>query len=140
MPRGGSGNCSVVHSATMQNVAAEIGPLLPPNSGRESDRRSQAVSMHSSKALHVGLTVLARFERANAERQAQGARLRQLIRAIVESHTGPERLTAKRILRQLAAMDGATLGRELPSLRTVQWHLRAIRTQHVGVARSAEAP
>lgn len=60
--------------------------------------------------------------RNNADRQAEGDRLRAAIDGILGAH--PE-YTAKQVLREILAVD---LGRqELPSVRTVQWHIRHIR-------------
>lgn len=60
--------------------------------------------------------------RNNAQRRAEGAHLRAAIEEILAAH--PD-YTAKHVLRALAAID---LGRqELPSVRTVQWHITALR-------------
>lgn len=62
---------------------------------------------------------------ANGRRKAEGAKLRELIRA-----TGEAR--AKHVLQTLAR-DGV---QPLPSIRTVQWHLAAVRKAD-GVAKNA---
>jgi hypothetical protein len=67
--------------------------------------------------------------RSNAMRKAEGARLRGDIRRIVAAHAGPEKLTACAVLDVLSK---DAPGR-LPALRTVQWHLCAIRNDD-GVA------
>jgi len=61
--------------------------------------------------------------RSNAMRKAEGERIRDEIRRIVDAHSGPEPLSAGAVHRELSCR-GA--GRTL-ALRTVQWHLRAIR-------------
>lgn len=61
----------------------------------------------------------------NAMRQADGARLQEAIRQILVNHPGPGRMSAKHVLR---ALEGVDIPRnEPPKLRTVQWHIRAIR-------------
>jgi hypothetical protein len=62
-------------------------------------------------------------------RKAQGERLRGEIRRIVAAHGGPEKLTACVVLDVLSK----DVHGRLPSLRTVQWHLSAIRNDD-GVA------
>jgi hypothetical protein len=59
--------------------------------------------------------------RLNAERKAEGARLRKAIEQVLSSH--PE-FTAKHVLRVLPL---SALGRSEPSLRAVQWHMKAVR-------------
>jgi hypothetical protein len=60
--------------------------------------------------------------RNNAARQAEGGRLRIAIEGILAAHPN---YTAKYVLKALAAID---LGRQsLPSVRTVQWHLKTLR-------------
>lgn len=60
--------------------------------------------------------------RSNADRQADGNRLRAAIEGILSAH--PE-YTAKHVLRALSSAD---LGRQsLPSVRAVQWHVKALR-------------
>ena len=61
----------------------------------------------------------------NAERVAEGERLREAISVIVRAHPGRPRLSAKHVLRSLTstqAWDGP-----LPSVRTVQRHMDALR-------------
>jgi hypothetical protein len=65
----------------------------------------------------------AALTQSNAIRKAEGERLRDEIRRIVGSHAGPEPLSAGAVLRELSSREG---GRTV-ALRTVQWHLRAIR-------------
>jgi hypothetical protein len=63
--------------------------------------------------------------RSNASRKASGERLREDIRQVVRGHTGPKPITASGVRVALSssnARDG-----KLPALRTVQWHLTAIR-------------
>ena len=60
---------------------------------------------------------------SNAVRKAESERMREEIRRIVGSHAGDEPLSAGAVLRGLASREG---GKTL-ALRTVQWHLRAIR-------------
>lgn len=63
------------------------------------------------------------LRRANAERQVEGNRLRKAIETVWGHLDRPA--TAKQILRELRV---AEIGRaQLPSVRTVQWHLKAIR-------------
>jgi hypothetical protein len=71
--------------------------------------------------------------RSNATRKAEGEQLRGEIRRIVAAHAGPERLTARAVLHVLPR---DSRGR-LPALRTVQWHLSAIRN---AALRRAPAP
>jgi hypothetical protein len=60
--------------------------------------------------------------RNNVLRQVEGARLRGAIREILAAH--PD-YSAKHVLKALAAVD---LGRQtLPSVRAVQWHIKALR-------------
>lgn len=63
----------------------------------------------------------------NAERVADGERLREAIAEILVSHRGPREVSRKEVLRALERMD---IGRKLPSLSTIGWHLREIRRQH----------
>ena len=70
-------------------------------------------------AAEIGAATLARLAaQATANREA-GAALRAEIRAVMEAHVGPDRLTAKRVLEKLSR-------RPLPSVRRVQEHMRAI--------------
>jgi hypothetical protein len=72
--------------------------------------------------------------RNNVLRQAEGARLRGAIREILAAH--PD-YSAKHVLKALASMD---LGRPaLPSVRAVQWHIKALRNARP-VLRSAHIP
>jgi hypothetical protein len=61
--------------------------------------------------------------RSNAMRKAEGEQLREEIRRIVGAHAGPKPLSACAVHRELSSRSG---GKTL-ALRTVQWHLRAIR-------------
>ena len=71
------------------------------------------------------LRVPAAPPRNNAKRRADGEHLRAAVETILASH--PD-YTAKHVLKALAAID---LGRpSLPSVRTVQWHLTALRNTH----------
>ena len=63
------------------------------------------------------------LRRSNARRKAEGEQLREEIRRIVCCHTGHKRISAGAVLRELLSKAG---GRPV-ALRTVQWHLRAIR-------------
>ncbi|MGA7540621.1 MAG: hypothetical protein WBW93_17830 [Steroidobacteraceae bacterium] len=61
----------------------------------------------------------------NAVRVAEGARLREAIRPLLEADRGPSRGAAKRVLRALGETD---IGRaEQPSLRAVQHHITQLR-------------
>jgi hypothetical protein len=60
--------------------------------------------------------------RNNALRRAEGAQLRAAIEQILSTH--PE-YSAKHVLKALASID---LGRQTPpSVRAVQWHIKALR-------------
>ncbi len=62
------------------------------------------------------------FRRNNAARRVEGDKLRAAIEGILAAH--PD-YSAKHVLKALAAVD---LGRQaLPSVRTVQWHIKALR-------------
>lgn len=75
--------------------------------------------------LVVGRKVLERFRKWNADRRAQGDRLREAIRNLKEAHSGPVPLSAEAILAQLPS--ARELGRDHPpSLRTVLRHLQAL--------------
>ncbi len=64
------------------------------------------------------------LKRRNAQVQAGSARLREAIRAILAAHPDPGALPAKAVLEALGRVD---LGRrQLPALRTVQWHRRQL--------------
>ena len=78
-------------------------------------------------AAEIGAKALATLA-AQAERRRQAsAALRRDIRSLMAAHSGPERLTAKRI--------GKLLGRfPAPSLRTIQEHVRAIKRGTAGPA------
>jgi hypothetical protein len=72
-----------------------------------------------SRAEQIGAKVLATLAAQAARRRQAGIALRGAIQAVMATHSGPERLTAKRI-RNL-------LDREpLPSIRTIQDHMREI--------------
>jgi hypothetical protein len=74
------------------------------------------------EALERAAGRAAPLRRLNAERKADGARLRKAIDRILATH--PE-FTAKHVLRALPL---AELGRtEPPSVRALQWHIKAIR-------------
>jgi hypothetical protein len=65
------------------------------------------------------------LRRANIRRHSEGLRLRAAIRAADERYSSRAPASAKQILRTLQPSE---IGRdELPSLRTVQWHLQEIR-------------
>jgi hypothetical protein len=93
-----------------------------------------------TRYAEVGRAVLANFEERNARARAAGDALRDEIKRVLNSHTGPEPLTAKRILRRISL---ERIGRaSLPSERTVHWHLQRIRaeqSQAVGVASQPDA-
>jgi hypothetical protein len=60
--------------------------------------------------------------RCNMQRKAEGGRLRAAIEVIIAE---TPRATAKQVLKALASVD---LGRgALPSVRTVQWHMTALK-------------
>jgi DNA-binding transcriptional ArsR family regulator len=59
----------------------------------------------------------------SAQRRAAGARLRAAIGSILAAHPGSGEMTAKDVLR---ALERGAL-RPLPALRTVRWHLQALR-------------
>jgi hypothetical protein len=61
--------------------------------------------------------------RSNAMRKAEGERLREEIRRIIGAHAGPKSLSAAAVVHELSSRAG---GRTV-ALRTVQWHLHAIR-------------
>lgn len=67
--------------------------------------------------------------RSNATRKAAGEQLRGEIQRVIAAHVGPKPLTAPEVLRALSTNGGI----KPPALRTVQWHLRAIRNDD-GVA------
>lgn len=61
----------------------------------------------------------------NASRQAEGERLREAVRELLERHPGPPRGAAKRIYPHLLETE---IGRTTqPSLRSVQWHITQTR-------------
>lgn len=77
-------------------------------------------------ALAVGRAVLERLRVRNADRRAQGERLQAAIRKIDESHVGLVPIRADVVLVLLPQPQ--ELGRsQPPALRTVQYHLSAIR-------------
>lgn len=63
------------------------------------------------------------LERCNARRAAEGARLRKAIRDLLTAHPGPREMTGKQVRAALERRGWAPL----PSVRAVQWHLRALR-------------
>ena len=68
------------------------------------------------------------FREHNEASRAQSEILREAIRKIDAAHQGPAPLAAKVVLECLRAMGPEELGlRKLPTLRAVQWHLKAIR-------------
>ena len=72
--------------------------------------------------------------RNNAKRRADGTHLRAAIEVILASH--PE-YTAKHVLKALASID---LGRQaLPSVRTIQWHLTALRNTSAALRTACSA-
>jgi hypothetical protein len=73
----------------------------------------------SRTATEVGAAVLAAFSRANAARQAEKAKCREAIRRLIERR--PD-LRPK----QIPPLVATELGR-LPSVRTVQEHLKSLR-------------
>ena len=68
-------------------------------------------------------SVASALAQSNATRKAEGERLREEIRRIVGAHSGSQPLSAAAVLCELLSRAG---GRSV-ALRTVQWHLRAIR-------------
>jgi hypothetical protein len=70
----------------------------------------------------------------NAARRVEGDKLRAAIEGILTAHPG---YSAKHVLKALATVD---LGRQaLPSVRTVQWHLKALRnTSRIARAERSE--
>ncbi len=71
--------------------------------------------MTSPDPFKVGQAVLGRLMQHNTERRIQGMARREEIRQIIDAE--PE-LTAREVQEKL---------RDMPSLRTVQWHLQNIR-------------
>ncbi|MGH9641223.1 MAG: hypothetical protein ACRD3Q_02230 [Terriglobales bacterium] len=64
------------------------------------------------------------FQQRNAVRKDEGIRLRDAILQVLAAHPDQAH-SAKHVLRALSAMD---IGRSsLPSVRAVQWHLKAIK-------------
>jgi hypothetical protein len=71
---------------------------------------------------HVKAPSPGTIPRNNALRRAEGAQLRAAIERILAAN--PD-YSAKHVLKALASMD---LGRQaLPSVRAVQWHIKALR-------------
>src|SRR5215469_13363158 len=60
---------------------------------------------------------------SNAIRKAEGERVRAEIRRIIETHGDAKPLSARAVLRELSSKSGT----KTLALRTVQWHLHAIR-------------
>jgi hypothetical protein len=78
-------------------------------------------------------SVASALAQSNATRKAEGERLREEIRRIVGAHSGSQPLSAAAVLCELLSRAG---GRSV-ALRTVQWHLRAIRnTPSIAAQRS----
>jgi hypothetical protein len=70
---------------------------------------------------------LANLRLGKPKQQANAAELRQAIRQLLEAHKGARAL-AKRICCELHS-EMINRSSTLPSLRTVQWHIRAIRLE-----------
>jgi hypothetical protein len=86
-------------------------------------------------ATERSVPTTAALARSNARRKAEGERLRGDIRRIAAAHAGPTRLTARAVLHVLSRDSRG----EPPALRTVQWHLSAIRNDD-GVAGAHGSP
>jgi hypothetical protein len=99
-------------SIALEAKVVQLEKLIEEHNKRIADlERARAVAARES------------LRSRNATRQAEGSRLRSAISAILTAH--PEYATAKHVLRALPLSD---LGRsEPPSVRTVQWHIRAVR-------------
>jgi hypothetical protein len=105
----------------------QTAPQTPPLGGSTSTQGPRADDSLESK---VGARVLRPLREHNRQRQADGLRLREAIRRVVDGST--KRLNAREVT---ARLDPASLGRgERPNVRTVQRHLKIIAT-HVGVSR-----
>lgn len=59
------------------------------------------------------------LKRRNAQRVADGTRLREAIRGILAAHPGPAEMTGKSVRAALERQGWAPM----PSARTVQWHM-----------------
>jgi hypothetical protein len=92
------------------------GPLL-----RLPISAPRAAGCPRKTAEEVGLAVLERFTAHNAQRVAEGRALSDEIRSLLASHVGPGAATAERIQLRITRNPA-------PSLRTVQRHLRAIKS------------
>ena len=91
-----------------------------------------AVALSIVKQLAVGGKVLARFGNGNAARKAQGDALKGLIDKILEELPPTRVPTAKDVLARMSKLGPEALSLEkLPSLRTVQWHMRALRRDNI---------
>ena len=92
-------------------------------------RDLEAELAHLRAQLEAGPDTL---RRVNGERQAGAERLREAIAAALAREADPEAVSAKQVMKALAQA-GWT---ELPSVRTVQRHLDALR-HSARVARGA---
>lgn len=61
--------------------------------------------------------------RSNAIRKAECDRMREEIRRILHTHPGAKPPSARAVLRELSSRSGV----KTLALRTIQWHLHAIR-------------
>ncbi|MEO8465815.1 MAG: hypothetical protein ABI640_10790 [Gammaproteobacteria bacterium] len=88
-------------------------------------REIEQGSVSSTREQIVGRAVLAKFNAYNERRAAQGARLRAAVGEILSMK--PD-VSAEQILATLQKLGARALEREtLPSLRTIHWHMSAIR-------------
>jgi hypothetical protein len=70
----------------------------------------------------LGRAALANLEKRRAAQKAQGAALRAEIRNAMVTYADPRPMTAKRILARISRIP-------LPSVRSVQAHMTAIRAE-----------
>ena len=107
--------------------AALAAPSAPELLRRIRDLEGELA--HLRRQLEAGPDTL---RRVNDERQASAERLREAIAAALTREAHPEAVSAKQVMKALARA-GWT---ELPSVRTVQRHLDALR-HSARVARDA---
>lgn len=88
---------------------------------RESPSNSPSASI-AEKAEKIGRATLERLAQRCMRQQAEAQALRAEIERLVSADPGPERGRAQRLQKQLQPQR---------SLRTVQWHLKAIAQRRI---------